>query len=563
MDMNHPTKEPYQIAFHIDEISIEPTKNVTQTIIHQTQPPPRPVQNHDQQQQPQQVQTQQFVHSKQAVKPAKPISPPKQQILQPQQQVYVQPPQQVQAIRTALGQTGHQTQTISGLIQQSRNANQQSLPSVLHRNEAPSAVVVKRTKVINSAEVQTRRFVNQQSHNPPQSNQPQTQQFNQQHQIQKTQMQHIPTTQQIQQVHQQSVHQIQQPIQHVQQQQSIVQQILQPNNHIQQAETQMSIIQNFKLPPLQKPKITPAAPFPSLPSNQQIQDAIHLLNEEIKSAKAELTHLEHVQQRGIFKVADYRTRSPEINVQYYKGFIIPHNMVNAVEAQSQKRATASQSMYTLAPTQNQVKFRQVVDLPFMKEQITRHEDVMEPMLRTLKNWKSIVAEKSRLLTRQYVERHALWEQFNGPLCEYTHESRKHIDLWPPEFAKTTLKSALPEASLLHWVSNDEPMYLDEMEKRQFTMYDMNRYVEDPVAEHLAYKRRLVWTEQEVKIFLERYTQHPREFKRIATALPSKCVKDVIEFYHIHRIDLNLKEIEVASRKKGQRTKRISEGSIRK
>ena len=122
---------------------------------------------------------------------------------------------------------------------------------------------------------------------------------------------------------------------------------------------------------------------------------------------------------------------------------------------------------------------------------------------------------------------------------------------------------MPESTLLHCCANDEPMYLDEMEKHEYVFYDMNRFVEDPVAEHLAYKRRLIWTDAEIKIFLERYAQHPREFKRIAASLPSKCVKDVIEFYDIHRIDLNLKDIEVASRKKGQRKKMVSEGSVRK
>ena len=185
------------------------------------------------------------------------------------------------------------------------------------------------------------------------------------------------------------------------------------------------------------------------------------------------------------------------------------------------------------------------------------------MMQALKNWKMFALEKARSLARQYVERHSLWEKSNGPLNDYNHESRKIIDLWPNEFKNTVLKSTMPESTLLHLCANDEPMYLDEMEKHQYVFYDMNRFVTDPVAEHLAYKNRLVWTDAEIKIFLERYTQHPREFKRIAASLPSKSVKDVIEFYDIHRIDLNLKDIEVASRKKGQRKKMVSEGSVRK
>lgn len=340
--------------------------------------------------------------------------------------------------------------------------------------------------------------------------------------------------------------------------------INQPNQYNQMNQmgqiNQIDPLQNYKP---QKPIITPSAPYPALPSSQQVQDALKEVEDQLDAQKAELNHLEHVQQRGILKLADYRNRPPQLRVQYYKGFIVPHEMVSIVKKQSQSRATASQSMYVLSNEQNGVTLKHVTDLPYLRDQITRNEDVAEPMMLTLKNWKLCALEKARLLTRQYVEKHALWEQLNGTLNRYNHESRKIIDLWPPEFKNTFLKNSLPESTLLHCCANDEPMYLDEMEKHEYVFYDMNRFVEDPVAEHLAYKRRLVWTDAEIKIFLERYAQHPREFKRIAASLPSKCVKDVIEFYDIHRIDLNLKDIEVASRKKGQRKKMVSEGSVRK
>ena len=66
-----------------------------------------------------------------------------------------------------------------------------------------------------------------------------------------------------------------------------------------------------------------------------------------------------------------------------------------------------------------------------------------------------------------------------------------------------------------------------------------------------------------KIFYEKYGQHPREFKKIANALPGKSTKDVIEFYFLNRIPMNLHELDVRARTKGHHKKVISEGSSKK
>jgi hypothetical protein len=134
-----------------------------------------------------------------------------------------------------------------------------------------------------------------------------------------------------------------------------------------------------------------------------------------------------------------------------------------------------------------------------------------------------------------------------------------LDTWPPEFSKATLKTN--ESVIMTRVGEDQPMFLDQLEAQCYLFWDFNALVENPVIEHKAYRKRLVWTEGEIKIFMERYAQHPREFKRISASLPSKSIKDVIEFYHIHRIEYDLGAIEKASRKRGRR-KMITEGIMR-
>jgi hypothetical protein len=197
----------------------------------------------------------------------------------------------------------------------------------------------------------------------------------------------------------------------------------------------------------------------------------------------------------------------------------------------------------------------ITSLPALGASFRAHEDILEPMFTVVRTWRLVAFQKASRLALEYVERRALWEQFSAALNDYAHESRTLIDSWPPEFVRTP-KIGEP-------MDSDEPMYLDAMEAENYCFYDMNRFVPDPVKAHNEYRTRLAWTQSEVKTFVERYAQHPKEFKRIAAALPGKSVKDVIEFYSIHRIDLNLKDVDVSARKRGRKKVLISEGRMRK
>jgi hypothetical protein len=73
-----------------------------------------------------------------------------------------------------------------------------------------------------------------------------------------------------------------------------------------------------------------------------------------------------------------------------------------------------------------------------------------------------------------------------------------------------------------------------------------------VREHNAFCKRLYWGDAEVRVVLEKYA-----------ALPNKSVKDVIEFYFIQRIALNLKDIEVAARKRGRKKMLVTRGTSEK
>jgi hypothetical protein len=161
--------------------------------------------------------------------------------------------------------------------------------------------------------------------------------------------------------------------------------------------------------------------------------------------------------------------------------------------------------------------------------------------------------------REYLERRAHWEAFSVALERYHRESRELLDQWPKEMVDVKPFTSKDGKEVL---APDQPMYLDEVEAHTYVFFTMNGFVPDPVAAHREYRQRLCWTASEKQVFIDKYRLHPREFKKIAAGLPHKSVKDVIEYYYINRINLNLKEIEQQSKKRG-RKRVITEGAVRK
>ncbi|CAJ1953244.1 unnamed protein product [Cylindrotheca closterium] len=56
-------------------------------------------------------------------------------------------------------------------------------------------------------------------------------------------------------------------------------------------------------------------------------------------------------------------------------------------------------------------------------------------------------------------------------------------------------------------------------------------IEDPVAEEEKASRTNIWTDMEKCIFLDRFLQFPKDFRRIATFLRNKTTKDCVAFYY--------------------------------
>ncbi|KAJ1896693.1 DNA-binding protein snt1 [Kickxella alabastrina] len=68
-----------------------------------------------------------------------------------------------------------------------------------------------------------------------------------------------------------------------------------------------------------------------------------------------------------------------------------------------------------------------------------------------------------------------------------------------------------------------------------------------------------WTQPEVSAFVAAYLAHPKQFGRIAAAIPHKSMNDCVLFYYRNKKPLRLKELEARSNKKSRRRQQQQPG----
>jgi hypothetical protein len=193
------------------------------------------------------------------------------------------------------------------------------------------------------------------------------------------------------------------------------------------------------------------------------------------------------------------------------------------------------------------------------ELIAKHEECLAPLFYAELSRAAVAKENCVNLAEFYAKLRVRWLEADAKLVALHAKMRSTAEEWPSEFPAGTTKP--DEAKTLERVARDSPM-LSKFARESGVFWNMNRFVEDPEAEHQSFKKRVVWTEEEKEDFVEAYMQHPKKFRVIAKDLPGKGVKDVIEFYYLNRHSLGLKEKEPASRRRAK-TRVISEGAIKK
>lgn len=301
-------------------------------------------------------------------------------------------------------------------------------------------------------------------------------------------------------------------------------------------------------PPPVVHEVKPAAIYPALPTASEIQLLIDAIDVEIEELHAKMKSLEDERTLGMIEMPDLNERGENVKILDFHNIIYTQSAAEAVIAASQSIAKQSHEKNKM-PTQSD-KYTHITQLPLFMDEMQHEDSNTETMLHVLCQKVSKVDLKARQLSLEYAERRKMWEESNDLLDAYHKDIRASIDEWPPEFALSIIKPT--DHTATRFCGKDQIMYLDDEEKEAYLYYDENSYVEDPVKEHEIYKKRNPWSDTEKQIFLDKYYQHPRDFKKIAQALPLKTIKEVIEYYNIYRIKLNLKQADVAGRRRGRK-----------
>ena len=305
-----------------------------------------------------------------------------------------------------------------------------------------------------------------------------------------------------------------------------------------------------------RPYIPNAAPYPPMPSKQDIQRQKKKINKELKNLRIQLQNLERQREsqdtrKHVLKPQDCKIEG----IKEYHNFIMNNNLVQKVIEDNHKKKIKS-NKNTLSSCGS--SFSQIQDLPEYKKKTQEYYNMLAPLFFVQMYNAEIVQEKKASLARRYLEIKKKWDKGAKAIDEYSERMDNCHERWPPEFPPSKTKTD-NEEDVRKYTAPDQPQLMTRIRRESMCYYNTNGFVEDPEAEHRKFKNRISWSDEEKQIFVEKYVQHPKKFGIIAAALPLKSVKDVIEFYYINRYDLCLKEKEGAFRKRGGRRKVTSEG----
>lgn len=309
-------------------------------------------------------------------------------------------------------------------------------------------------------------------------------------------------------------------------------------------------------------QISRASPFPLLPSRREVLDVKQQVEQEILHLKADLSSLQHELASFDFNSNVSLLATPnantELGIHEYRGLVISDNSINSIIAENRKKKLKSEKTRSLEKYHS---FKHLIEYPYYKNTIAALKKNIVPLFATEFLDKLEIRNYQKVLTQKYVQAKEAWEKPNKLIDEYGSRVDTKSETWPPEFNMDIPK--IDDSVRLKWCAPDREMILSQKQKEAECFYDMNGFVKNPIDSHNEYKARISWTEEEKNIFIEKYRQYPKDFRKITAALPEKTHKDVIEYYYLKRYEFNLKQSEAAAKKRGGKKKVISEGSNKK
>jgi hypothetical protein len=151
---------------------------------------------------------------------------------------------------------------------------------------------------------------------------------------------------------------------------------------------------------------------------------------------------------------------------------------------------------------------------------------------------AFVRDQKTALVREYVQMHERWRKIYCPAVDsYNLQNRGARIEWGEEQGRGPTVPFEGKGAAV-WAAPDVQQRLGiEVEECS----DPKMIVEDPVAEHIAFKRRVAWTPEEKEQFVMLFWEFPHQFRRIAKSFPDKCTKDMVEMYYLSKTSPEMME----------------------
>jgi hypothetical protein len=246
-----------------------------------------------------------------------------------------------------------------------------------------------------------------------------------------------------------------------------------------------------------------------------------------------ITHIRSLSSLGRPRAPALEHESDALGLVDFHGFLIPHPQIHSVVTANRARIRRSHSRAVLPPVSVSITMTEPMVLRGVGSVVESISDIA-PSVFVSVFWRSrIVFEKAMALRDQYMAIQGLWRGN----CEAVdcHNVVSHDwtedETWGPE-QKYAPSKPYEGREITEGLAEDTPMVLDPVLRRAFLFSDRNRMVVDPVAAHMEFRRRVVWTPEESAIFREKWALWPHKFHQIAAFLPHKCVKDLVEHYYL-------------------------------
>jgi len=245
-----------------------------------------------------------------------------------------------------------------------------------------------------------------------------------------------------------------------------------------------------------------------------------------------------------------------LGIREIDGFIVPFNIIDSVIEHNRKSSALAHKESAINHKQN---IYNASHAPHSLKSIGNHQQLLSLMYTSIYYSQQIIKEKGECLAQEYIAIKDAWKQQCDVIDSINDQNHDNSFDWPEEMVVPS-KTAPKESSLTRYSAPDVPMshFVNQLDS-DCLLFDQMQ-IHDPIASHIQFKERLTWSEEEKSIFVSRFLVNPKEFERIASYLPNKSVKDVIEFYYLSKTDLDLLSVDEKPNKRIKRQK--SDGNIK-